>query len=138
MTTNVYWFGVAAGLVLIVLVAELVRRRYLRGRFAAVWTALGAGAVAVALFPSLLDAAARLVGVRIPLNLLLFCACLAILVMIIQLSAEAGRTNDKIRVLAEEVAMLRAQLDRPRDSAPKRVGQSRECDPRAETLNSKL
>lgn len=110
MTTNAYWLGVAGGLALVAVVVEMVRRRYLMGRFALVWLTLGAGAVGLATFPGLLDRAASAVGVKIPLNLLLFVGSIAMLIMIMQLSAEAGRLRERTRVLAEEVALLRAAL----------------------------
>lgn len=110
MTTGVYWLGLAAGLTLVLLVFEMVRRRYLRGRFAVIWVVLGSGAVLVAVFPGLLEAAANLVGVKIPLNLLLFATSVAIAILVIQLSAEAGRAHAQIRVLAEEVALFKLRL----------------------------
>jgi hypothetical protein len=48
--------------------------------------------------------------VKIPLNLLLFVGSIAMLIMIMQLSAEAGRLRERTRVLAEEVALLRAAV----------------------------
>lgn len=110
MTTGVYWVGLAAGLTLVLLVFEMVRRRYLRGRFAVIWVVLGSGAALVALFPRLLETAADLVGVKIPLNLLLFATSVAIAILVIQLSAEAGRAHAQIRVLAEEVALFKLRL----------------------------
>jgi hypothetical protein len=110
VTTNAYWLGVAGGLALVAVVVEMVRRRYLMGRFALVWLALGAGAVGLATFPGLLDQAASAAGVKIPLNLLLFVGSIAMLIMIMQLSAEAGRLRERTRVLAEEVALLRAAV----------------------------
>ena len=111
MRSDAYWLGVAAGLLIIVVVVEMVRRRYLRGRFALVWVALGSGAALLALFPSLLGRAATAVGVEVPLNLLLFLGSVAMLIMIMQLSAEAGRLRERTRILAEEVALLRATVE---------------------------
>lgn len=107
MTTETYWLGVGCGLLLIAFVFELVRRRYLRGRFALVWLATGTGAALVALAPRLLERAADIAGVQVPLNLLLFLGSMAMLVLLIQLSVEVGRLYERTRVLAEEVAMLR-------------------------------
>ena len=120
MRSDAYWLGVAAGILIIVVVVEMVRRRYLRGRFALVWVALGSGAALLALFPSLLGRAATAVGVEVPLNLLLFLGSVAMLIMIMQLSAEAGRLRERTRILAEEVALIRAeQLSHFRDDASK-------------------
>jgi hypothetical protein len=109
--TDAYWLGVASGFIVVGVVVEMVRRRYLRGRFALVWVALGVGAIVVALFPALLDHAASALGVTVPLNLLLFLGSIAMLIMIMQLSSESGRLRERTRVLAEEIALLRAMVE---------------------------
>lgn len=111
MRTDAYWLGVAGGFLVVSVVVEMVRRRYLRGRFALVWVALGVGAVVLALFPVLLDHAASALGVAVPLNLLLFLGSIAMLIMLMQLSSESGRLRERTRVLAEEVALLKATVE---------------------------
>lgn len=109
MTNDAYWLGVAGGVLIVAVVVEMVRRRYLRGRYAVVWVVLGAGAAVLALFPDLLGRAADALGVVVPLNLLLFLGMLVMLVMIMQLSSETGRLRERTRILAEEVALMRAE-----------------------------
>ncbi|WP_460964179.1 DUF2304 domain-containing protein [Pedococcus soli] len=111
MTHDAYWLGVAGGLLIVLVIVEMVRRRYLRGRYALVWVVLGTGAAALALFPNLLGRAATALGVTVPFNLLLFLGMLVMLVMIMQLSSEAGRLQERTRVLAEEVALLKTAVD---------------------------
>ena len=111
MNQDSYWLGVAGGLALVSLVIEMVRRRYLRGRYAVVWVLVGMAAALLALFPDLLGSAARATGVEVPLNLLLFLGSLAMLVMLMQLSSEAGKLRERTRVLAEEIALLKAAKD---------------------------
>ena len=117
MRHDASWLGVAGGLLIVVVVVEMVRRRYLRGRYAVVWVVLGAGAAVLALFPDLLGYAARATGVEVPLNLLLFLGSLAMLIMLMQLSSEAGRLRERTRVLAEEIALLRAAVETLRSAA---------------------
>jgi hypothetical protein len=116
MSHEAYWLGVASGILVVAVVVEMVRRRYLRGRYAVVWVLFGAAAVTFALFPDLLGMAARATGVEVPLNLLFFLGSLAMLIMLMQLSAEAGRLQERTRVLAEEVALLRAAIHRVDES----------------------
>lgn len=118
MTGDAYWLGVVSGLIVVGVVVEMVRRRHLRGRFALAWLALGFGAVVLALFPPLLGQAATTLGVQVPLNLLFFLGNIAMLIMILQLSAEAGRVHERTRVLAEEVALLRSVLGSRGQAAP--------------------
>lgn len=117
MNQDSYWLGVAGGLALVSLVIEMVRRRYLRGRYAVVWVLVGMAAALLALFPDLLGSAARATGVEVPLNLLLFLGSLAMLVMLMQLSSEAGKLRERTRVLAEEIALLKAAAKDTADQA---------------------
>lgn len=118
MTREAYWLGVAGGVLIVAVVLEMVRRRYLRGRYALVWLLLGAGSALLALFPNLLGRAATALGVTVPLNLLLFLGMLVMLIMIMQLSSEAGRLSERTRVLAEEIALLKAASGQQRPTDP--------------------
>lgn len=121
MSHDAYWLGVAGGLLIVAVVVEMVRRRYLRGRYAVVWVVLGVSAALMALFPTVLGRVANAAGVEIPFNLVLFLGSLAMLIMLMQLSSEAGRLQERTRVLAEEVALLKARLDQvtPPDPHPR-------------------
>jgi hypothetical protein len=105
--SGAYWLGVVGGLVLVSVVLEMVRRRYLRGRFALMWLGLGTLAAVLALFPQFLFDAAEVTGVEVPLNLLLFVGMILMSIMIMQLSSEVGRLSERTRILAEEIAFLR-------------------------------
>jgi hypothetical protein len=63
----------------------------------------------------LLTDVAELVGVELPVNLLFFLASLFLLMLTLQHSYELGRLEEKTRVLAEEVGLLRLDLERLRD-----------------------
>jgi hypothetical protein len=101
-------------LVLLGIVVELMRRRRLREKYAAIWLVVAAGAVVLTSAPSLLDALAGLVGIQTPSNLLFLLALVVLLVISLQLSGEVGQLEEQTRVLAEEAAMARLELDRAR------------------------
>jgi hypothetical protein len=96
-----------AGAASLTLILDLVRRRQLREKYAALWLVVGAGMAVLAVFPRLLDAVADRLGVADPPNLLFFVAILVLLLVIVQLSYELSRVEEHVRVLAEEVALLR-------------------------------
>ena len=110
MRPDGYWLGLVGGLVVLGMSLELVRRRFVRGRLAIAWLVLGTVSVVFALFPSLLTSMASLVGVRVPLNLVLFAGVLFLLVISMQLASEVGRLESRSRRLAEEVAILGSVL----------------------------
>jgi hypothetical protein len=110
--------GVLAGLLVLLLTFELLRRRALREKYAALWLLVSVVALVFAVFPELLNRLARALGFQVPANLLFALAALVLLVVSMQLSLELGRVEDKSQRLAEEVALLRLDLEQLRGGAP--------------------
>jgi hypothetical protein len=110
MNEDGYVLALVGGLIVVAAVFEMVRRRYLRGRFAIIWLAVALATIVLALAPELLDWAATVTGVKVPLNLLFFVGFLGLLIIIMHLSAESGRLEERTRILAEDVAILRSRL----------------------------
>ena len=97
---------------IVALVAEMVRRKKLREKYAFWWLAVGFTTLVLAAFPDLLYAAAVMVGVQLPSNLLFILSILMLLGVCLHLSWEISVVEDETRTLAEEVAILRVQLER--------------------------
>jgi hypothetical protein len=115
---GINWVGLVASLLLAAFVAELLRRGILRERFAALWVAVSALLVVVALAPDLLRWAADTLGFELPANLLFFAAILFLLLVVVQLSYEVSKLEARTRRLAEDLALLRAEVhDGPTASA---------------------
>ena len=102
--------GILGSLVTLGLLFEMMRRQRLREKYAVFWAVVALVTLVVAAFPALLNAAASLVGVAVPANLLFFVASMLLLVVSVQHSSELGRLEERTRTLAEEVALLRMQL----------------------------
>jgi hypothetical protein len=96
--------------ILLGVITELLRRRQLREKYVVLWMAVGLIVVLFGFFPQLLNALARAVGVASGASLVLFLAVAFLLLVCIHLSWEASRLEEKTRTLAEEVALIRAQL----------------------------
>lgn len=116
---NANWFGVAAAVVLLVFILELLRRGILREKFAILWLAVSTLLVVMAVFPGLLRGAADALGFEVPSNLLFFTGILFLLLVCVQLSYEVSRLEARTRRLAEDLALLTAQT---RVSAPRPPG----------------
>lgn len=113
--------GVAGSLIVMVSLFEMLRRHRLREKYALIWFVIAVGVLVVALVPGLLAWATSLLGLQVPANLLFFVASLVLLVLTLQHSYELGRVEDRTRTLAEEVALLRLELERatrPVDQQP--------------------
>ncbi|MCW2779211.1 MAG: hypothetical protein JWN17_2936 [Frankiales bacterium] len=106
-----YGLALVAAVVAMVLIVELLRRRQLTEKYAVIWLTVGLGIVVLAVSPGLLTRAADLVGVAVPSNLLFFVAGIVLLLVCLQLSFETSRLEDETRSLAEEVALLRQELE---------------------------
>ncbi len=98
-------------LVFVVAVVELLRRKRLREKFAVLWLVVGLATLVLAGFPQLLEWASRSVGVQVPANLLFAMSTLLLMSVCLHLSLTLTNVEDQTRVLAEEVALLRFQVE---------------------------
>ena len=110
--------GILGSLVTLSLLFEMMRRQRLREKYAVFWAVVAVATLVVALWPGLLEWIANLVGVAVPSNLLFFGASMLLLVVSVQHSSELGRLEDRTRTLAEEVGLLRLQLELERGDGP--------------------
>lgn len=121
MSTATYLLGLAGATAVLLLVVELLRRRHLRGKYALLYLALGVVVALFAVFPRLLSTLARVVGVEVPANLLFFAALIVLLMVSMQLAYESGRLEEETRTLAEEVGLLRLEVDQVRSDLEART-----------------
>lgn len=114
----------AAAIVCVALVVALVwllRTRRVREKYAAIWILLTVAVVVLGAFPRLAFWLSHLVGVQTPANLVFAVAIVVLLAVAVQLSTEVSSLEDEVRTLAEEVALLRLDLEQrtePRPTAP--------------------
>lgn len=99
-------------LIIVVVVFEMLRRKVLREKYAALWLVVGLATLVLAAFPQLMANIARALGVQVPSNLLFALAILLALGVCLHLSWEISVVEDETRILAEEAAILRADLER--------------------------
>lgn len=98
-------------LAIVGLVVEMLRQKKLREKYAALWLIVGVATLVLAAFPRLLNIVAELVGVQLPSNLLFAMSILMLLGVCLHLSWEISVVEDETRTLAEEVAILRVQVE---------------------------
>lgn len=110
--TQVQALAVVGAVIAVGLIVELLRRRQLTEKYAAIWLVVGAAIVLLAAWPALLTQVSRLVGIAVPSNLLFFGAAFVLLLVCLQLSREASRLEEETRTLAEELALLRQDVTR--------------------------
>ncbi len=110
--TGVHIIALVMALFTLAVIIELSRRRHLHEKYAIIWLALSAIILFFAVFPGLFNSLAHAMGVKNPPDLLATVASLFLLVVCVRLSYEIGRLEDRSRTLAEEIALLRRQVER--------------------------
>lgn len=128
--TGVHITALVSAFVTLSVIVELVRRRHLREKYALLWLLVAVVVAVFAVAPGLFNRLAHAVGVINPPDLLTVLAALFLLVVCVYLSWEVGRLEDKARLLAQELAILRKDVEdgrfEGRRSEPTSTAASRE------------
>jgi len=98
-------------LVILLIIFEMLRRRHLREKYAVIWIIIGVGVLVLVAFPQLLFWSSSVLGVKVPSNLLFAIALVLLVSVCLHLSFEQSQAEDEIRVLAEEVGILRLKVE---------------------------
>jgi hypothetical protein len=105
MRLEVFVLVVAAINVLVVL--EFVRRRKLAESFALLWSAVAVGGLLLVVTRPLIDRFAEWAGVEAGTSVVFSLAILFLVVVSVYLSMHITTLEEKVELLAEEVALLR-------------------------------
>lgn len=97
---------------MVLAVLLMLRVGKLREKYAVLWLVVGGLTIVLGLFPSMLDFAASVVGVRVPANLLFALSIVLLVGVGLHVSRELTILEDETRILAEEVALLRSSVAR--------------------------
>ena len=115
MTTRTHVFVVIAALVAIVLILRLVATRQLKSKYALLWLIVAVSLLPLAAFPGLLNRGADWTGIAYTPTLFLLMALALLGALVGHLTWEVSRLEQRVRTLAEEVALIRnAQADTTR------------------------
>ncbi|HTN54322.1 MAG TPA: DUF2304 domain-containing protein [Anaeromyxobacter sp.] len=103
-------------------VVRLIRSHRLSVRDSLLWLLTTALALVGTAFPSLLVGAAELVGVQVPANAVFGVGLLYLALNVLSVTLLASQSADRVRRLAQECALLRAELDAVRARLPPTPG----------------
>ena len=112
MSTRAHVVVAIATLLGLVSVIRMLRRRHLKSKYTMLWLLSSFVLVLLVLFPSLLTAASRAVGIYYPPATFLAVASGVLFLVSVQYSWELSRLEERSRILAEESALLRARIER--------------------------
>lgn len=111
MSTGAHIVALLASVPSIALIVTLVRRGQLRVKYALLWLPVGAAMIVFAIVPGLLDWFAQAVGVAYPPTILFALAVGLLIFVAVHLSWELSRLDEKVRRLAEYIAIEHAHSD---------------------------
>ncbi len=100
-------FVLVVALLNVAVMLELVRRRQLREKYALLWISVGIGGIVVGLGRTVIDRVATSLGVAYGPSVVFLGAILFLLLVCMHLSWEVSRLEERTRILAEELALLR-------------------------------
>lgn len=107
--------GIVLGLLVLILIISLLLRRQLREKYATLWIVIGLIILVLAVFPGLLLGLSEVLGVEVPSNLIFALMLVLLIGVSLHLSWELSRAEDEVRRVAEDVAIVRSDLEELRD-----------------------
>lgn len=107
----IVYVGIASALLILAVIIWMLLSKRLREKYAVLWLIIGVAMLILTVFPDLLFWLSNFLGVQVPSNLL-FVGAIALLVGVtLHQSWELSTAEDETRRVAEEVAILRAEVD---------------------------
>lgn len=110
-TIRIQIIAVIGSLLLLALVIELLRKRKLKEEYTLLWLLGGVTFLTISVFRSLLDRFAVLIGVDYPPAALFLILLMGVFLMLLHFSLLFSKMSEKIKALAQEVALLKLELD---------------------------
>jgi hypothetical protein len=112
-------FAVALGLTVLLFVINLVRTKKLKEEFALLWLLTGIVLVLTPLLIDYLDRVAYTLGIEYPPALIFVLAIISVLFVLFQFSMRLSHFSEQIKVLTQELALLRVRLEDLEHTAPR-------------------
>lgn len=107
MNIKLQIFIISVCIIFFFYVANLLRKKKIDFRYALGWIALGLIILGLTLFPNALSWLSGQIGIASPVNMLFFFGLCLALCMIFSLSISLSHANDRVKKLAQELAILK-------------------------------
>ncbi len=119
MSGRAHALVVAITLIALIFIVRLVRRRQLRAKYSLLWLTIGSGLLILAASPRLLDRVSDALGIYYAPATFFLGAIAFLLLVVVHFSWELSRLEERLRIVAEELALLRsaAAPDQPPHSS---------------------
>jgi hypothetical protein len=127
MTARTHVFIIVLTVATLLFILRLVRGQRLKAKYSLLWLSVGGLMLFLSIVPGLFDALARRLGVYYQPSLFLLLGLGFLLLVVVHLSFELSRMENRVRNLAEEVTFLQHDLREAQDQLDN--SQGRPLDP---------
>jgi len=93
------------------ILTNLVRRYRLELKYALVWITISVLFVVLAIFPTIIDFTANIMGIKTPVNALYLLSIISLLMISYSLTISLSRTSNRIKHLTQELGQIRQKMD---------------------------
>ncbi len=102
-------------IIVVILLAMLyiinhVRKKSIDFRYALLWLSVCLGVLVLTVYPKLLALLAKVLGIASPVNMLFFLGFCFSIVIIFTLSIALSNLTDKVKKMAQEIAIIRKDM----------------------------
>ena len=111
MSTRAHVVIILLTIVIVGVIFSLVNRRQLRSKYGLLWLGIAAMLLPFAIFPSLLTELSHALGIQYPPTTFLLIGLGFLFAVVVHYSWELSRIESRLRELAEEVALLRFEVE---------------------------
>jgi hypothetical protein len=112
-------FAILISIGLLIFIVELVRRRKLREEYSWLWLLTGFIILILASWYDLLNYIATFIGAALPTSVLFFFSLVFLFLIAVQFSIRISKLTDQIKNLAQEIALLKARIEKVEEEKKK-------------------
>ena len=107
--------AIIGAIAFVLFIIELIRRKQLKEAYSIIWLLFAGIFLFFSIFRSALDYCSLWIGIAYPPAMLFLLLIIAIIFVLIQFSVIISSNNDKIRVLTQEIAILKNTIENLKD-----------------------
>ncbi len=118
MTPRIRIVVLAITITCLILIARQVRKRLMRATYLLIWTALTLVTIPLIVFPGGLDTLSSWLGIYYPPATIFLASTVILFLISLHFSRQLTRLEERTRILAEELALLRVEPSPQPSAAP--------------------
>lgn len=111
MMDRINLIAIFGSIFLLLIILELVRRRYLSERYSLVWILTGIAFLILSIKIDLLRSLSKFLGFSLPSNALFFFGILFLILIVLSLSVILSRLSEKNKILTQEIVLLKKRIE---------------------------